>query len=199
MLCTPLLTLVLYGRHVLLGATVRLSHYAVHTRLRRVPRTHCAKGAAGARVFDMICEGGRASALTHDVPIIQVVQEAHNALFFNHGQCCAAGAHMTCSADQPAPMCLFAVQHHLMLPSSTLRAAMNVKPTKASMLCDGGSACFPVSPPDAKTMLTDQAWRVCCRQCRRWSNVASLRTCVGRDAYTTRRIHENGCSSFLSS
>jgi len=25
-------------------------------------------------------------------PAVQVVQEAHNALFFNHGQCCAAGA-----------------------------------------------------------------------------------------------------------
>ena len=38
---------------------------------------------------DLITQAAGAAAA------LQVVQEAHNALFFNHGQCCAAGAPVT--------------------------------------------------------------------------------------------------------
>ena len=43
-------------------------------------------------------------------PAVQVVQEAHNALFFNHGQCCAAGAFVAllgaARASHYASLCL---------------------------------------------------------------------------------------------
>ena len=36
--------------------------------------------------------GGKSAAIVwKDVDVDKVVLEAHNALFFNHGQCCAAG------------------------------------------------------------------------------------------------------------
>ena len=66
---------------------------------------------------------------------LQVVREAHNALFFNHGQCCAAGA-------------LFPI------PGINTLSAMLSGSARSTALLSGGSisACNYATPPSQPSL-----------------------------------------------